>query len=112
MARLFLTIMVLLLAAGSGAEEQFGLTESQRQQVFRDLGAAENRAEREAAQKFEADPESQGQFDFTMRLKAEYRSEIARKYGLTEDQLVVIDAEGYEKGWSEVGAPPEVEEQP
>lgn len=81
------------------ASEQSGLTESQRQHVFREVAAAEGRAEREAAKRFETDPESEGQVDLTNRLSTQYRAEIAEKYGLTADELVELEAEGFEEGW-------------
>lgn len=106
--------LFLLCAAGAAAEgaeppgsgtdaaqggEKFGLSESQRRNVFIALADAEDRAEREAAQQFEDDPESGGQVALTDRLLKRYRAEIARAHGLSEEQLAEIQAEGFREEW-------------
>ncbi len=84
--------------AGSG--ERFGLTESQRKAVFAELAGAERRAEKDAAARAEGGPGSQSRTELAQRLSREYRAAVARKHGLTDEQLVLIGAEGFEKSWS------------
>ena len=86
-------------AEPAASETKFGLTETQRQAVFRDLAAAETRATHEAAQQFESDPESEGQVALADRLRTQYEGEVAAKYQLDARQLVLIQAEGYQKNW-------------
>lgn len=81
------------------ADEKFGLSEAQRKNVFIALADAEDRAERVAAKQFEADPESEGQVELTDQLLKRYRAEIARAHGLSDEQLVEIQAEGFRKEW-------------
>lgn len=107
-------VLLLLFAAGAAAEdadppapaadavadgEKFGLSEAQRKDVFIALADAEDRAEREAAQQFEGNPESEGQVALTDQLLNRYRAEIARAHGLSEAQLVEIQAEGFRREW-------------
>lgn len=80
-------------------ESKFGLSEAQRQAVFRDLAAAEERAVQDAARQFETDPESEGQVALADRLRARYDREVGAKYQLDTQELVAIKAEGYEKSW-------------
>jgi hypothetical protein len=86
-------------AAPGESAERFGLTLSQRQAAFRDLMAAEEQAGRDAAKRFEAKPEAEGQVELAVELAARYQSEIAEKYGITERELVLIQAEGIEQSW-------------
>lgn len=86
-------------ADSAASETKFGLTEAQRQAVFRDLAAADARATREAAQQFAGDPESEGQVAQADRLRARYEGEVAEKYQLDTSQLVLIQAEGYQESW-------------
>ncbi len=110
-----LAVALLLLAAGAAAEgadppapsgaeasepdQKFGLSEAQRKDVFVELADAEKRAEREAAQKFQARPESEAQAVLTDELLKRYRAAIGKAHGLSEQQLVEIQAEGYRKSW-------------
>ncbi len=114
-----LAAALLLLAAGAAAEgtdppapsgaeateqadEKFGLSEAQRKDVFTELADAEDRAEREAAAQFQARPESEAQATRTDQLLKRYRAAIAKAHGLTEGQLVEIQAEGFRKSWRTV----------
>jgi hypothetical protein len=83
----------------ASGEMRFGLSLAQRQAIFRDLMAADSRAEQEAAKRNETDPESEQDVDLTQRLSTQYRDAVARHYGLSMEQLVAIGAEGYEKDW-------------
>jgi hypothetical protein len=83
----------------SGDDRRFGLTVSQRQSVFREISAAEERAEKQAAEQFRATPESEGQLAMTQRLKSQYMAEIAKQHELTTKQLTEIGAEGFEQSW-------------
>ncbi len=106
-----LLLSALLLAAlgtaSSAADEdaepapdtRFGLTESQRREVFREALRAEDRAQREAARQFTEAPESPGQVRLTEQLAEQYRDEVAARYGIDRKALTEIQAEGYMKKW-------------
>ncbi len=87
-----------LAALSQKPEDRFGLSEQRRKRVFREIAAAEDRATREAMARV---PDSQvmKQIDLESKLQEKYRAEIARKYNLTEDQLLKISVEGVTKGW-------------
>jgi hypothetical protein len=87
-----------LAALSQKPEDRFGLSEQKRKRVFREIAAAEDRATREAMAQV---PDSQvmKQIDLEVKLQEKYRAEIARKYNLTEDQLLKISVEGVTKGW-------------
>ncbi len=85
--------------ASSKADVKFGLDLEQRKAVFRELLAAENRAEQEASAAFEEDPESAGQVGLTQELATKYKAEVAAKHGLTVKQAMEISAEGFLQRW-------------
>lgn len=87
-----------LAALSQKPEDRFGLLEQERKKVFRKVWAAEDRARREAMARV---PDSQvmKQIDLESKLQEKYRAEIARKYNLTDDQLLKISVEGVMKGW-------------
>jgi len=90
------------------ATETFGLSEEQREEAFREALAAEERAANEASEQHRNDPESMKQVETEGRLSDFYSDAVASKFGLTRKQLVLVVAEGYEKGWSS-RPPPAVE---
>jgi hypothetical protein len=87
-----------LAALSATPEERFGLSEGKRKQVFRELAAAEDRATREAEARV-PHTEVMKQIELNNELTEKYKGEVARKHGLTPDQLVDIAVEGIKKGW-------------
>lgn len=87
-----------LAALSAPSEERFGLSEEMRRQVFREITAAEDRATREAMSRV---PDSQimKQIDLERELSSKYKLEVARKYGLSEEQLLKVTVEGVTNGW-------------
>ena len=79
-------------------EERFGLSEQKRKQIFSEIAAAEDRATRDAMARI---PDSQimKQIDLESELVKKYKTEIAKKYNITDDQLIKISTEGVKKGW-------------
>lgn len=118
-----------LAALSQKPEDRFSLSEQKRKRAFREVGAAEDRAWDEAKarvpdQKFTeiamalqkkrggVVPPGRGaqvmklyrkqlmkQTDLAHKLQKQYRAEIARKHGLTDEQLLKISFEGVTKGW-------------
>jgi hypothetical protein len=87
-----------LAALSQAPEERFGLPEQERKKVFREIAAAEDRATREAMARV-SDSQFRKQIELERKLEEKYTAEVARKYNLTEDQLLKISVEGVEKGW-------------
>ena len=87
-----------LAALSQAPEERFGLSEQRREKVFREIAAAEDRATRDAMARV---PDSQimKQIDLESELVEKYKAKVAQQYGLTNDQLLKITVEGWEKGW-------------
>ncbi len=88
-----------LVALSAVPEERFGLAESKRKDVFREIVAAGDRATREAMARV-PDSEIMKQIELERELTQQYKRDVARKYALTEDVLVEIGVEGIKKGWS------------
>jgi hypothetical protein len=82
------------------SDQTFGLSEEQRQEVFREALAGEERAEKEASEQHRDDPESMKEVEAEESLANQYQDAVARKFALTRKQVVLIVAEGYEKKWS------------
>lgn len=88
-------------------ETKFGLTEQQRRQFFKDLVAAEDRAQAEADRLFPIDdpliPDYESNlnnnFDTFDRLADGYRLEVRDQYGVTQEQQYEISAEAFNEGW-------------
>jgi hypothetical protein len=80
--------------------ETFGLSEEQRQEVFRESLAGEERAEKEASEQHRDDPVSMKEVNAEQSLANQYQDAVARKFSITRKQVVLIVAEGYEKEWS------------
>lgn len=99
---------------------RFGLTEAERQMIFRDIVRVEDRAYYEAEQLYpfpmpKNDPaytetgekqQLQRQSDYARELIKQYRAELAESLGLTIDQLEAIGNEGA-RNWWETPPPPE-----
>lgn len=86
------------LAAEPEPEQRFGLSEGERRNVYREIAAAEDRATREAMSRV---PDTQiiRQIELEGELSERYKSEVAQKYELTDDQLVELVVEGVRMGW-------------
>ena len=87
-----------LSALSATPEKRFGLSESERQQTYREIATAEDRATHEAMARV---PNSQimKQIKLERKLTEKYKAKVAQKHGLTEDQLTKISVEGVKKGW-------------
>lgn len=83
---------------GAVADDRFGLSEAVRRQVFRGVAAAEDRGTREAMSRV-PDTRILEQVKLEGELQQKYRAEIAKKFGLNEDQLREVSSEGVRKGW-------------
>lgn len=88
-----------LAALSQEPEERFGLSEDRREQVFREIAAAENRAMRDAMARV-PDSEFMKQIDLERELGKKYKAKVAQQYGLTNDQILKIVVEGVKKGWA------------
>ncbi len=93
---------------GKKPEVKFGLTEDKRKQIWKEMVKAEDRAWAEADKRYPPKVEhSKAVFmeqlgkhsDLNDKLTDKYYDEIARKYGLTREQLNDIAVEGGTKDW-------------
>lgn len=77
---------------------RFGLSESKRKEVFRELAVSDNRATHDAEARV---PNSQvmKQIDLERKLDRRYRANVARKYHLSKKEIQKIVVEGVKKGW-------------
>lgn len=102
----------LISQLGAKPEVKHGLPESQRKELFRAIVTAEDRADADAQRMYPlSDPLKPGysqakarakvrkQADARNTLGEKYKAEVARKYGVTEEQLQDISVEGIEKNW-------------
>jgi len=90
-------------------DTKFGLTEDKRREVYEDLVRAEDHAQVEADRRYP--PPDTGASDVRWKMHAEMREHfrkqadeedrkaVAKRYGLSSEQLQAIGAEGGEKGW-------------
>lgn len=87
-----------LASLSQPTEERFGLSEQERKKIFRELALVEDRAMNEAMSRI---PDSQinRQVDLQRELERRYKAELARKYGITAEQLQKIMVEGATNGW-------------
>jgi len=89
-----------------------GLPESKRKEIFRTIVTAEDRANADAQRMFPLpDPLKPGysqakaraqvmkQSEALNTLTKKYETEVAKRYGITEEQLLDISVEGIEKNW-------------
>lgn len=87
-----------LAALSQQPEVRHGLAESRRKEVFREIVAAEDRANREAMARV-SDSQVTRQVELERELADKYKAKVASTHGLTDDQLVKIGLEGIKKGW-------------
>jgi len=89
-------------------EERFGLSEAKRIEIWKEYVLAEDEAWQKAEEKYSFHPGlSQSQFrkqaeklmEFRQQLEKQYKAELAKKHGLTLDQLKEIADEGVTKDW-------------
>jgi hypothetical protein len=90
-------------------DTKFGLTEDKRREVYEDLVRAEDHAQVEADRRYP--PPDTGASDVRWKMHAEMREHfrkqvdeedrkaVAKRYGLSSEQLQAIGAEGVEKSW-------------
>ncbi len=93
-------------------EVKHGLPESKRKEIFRAIVTAEDRAHADAQRMYPLpDPLKPGysqakasaqvmkQAEALNTLSEKYKAEVAKRYGITEEQLRDISVEGIEKNW-------------
>ncbi len=93
-------------------EQKFGLSETERQQIWNEIVESERKASQEAQREFpDLDPldpdysqsafmeQLDKQIELQRTLDEKYKNVLAEKYGLTRDQLVAIVVEGFDKDW-------------
>ena len=90
-------------------DTKFGLTEAQRRDVYLDILNAEDHAELEADRRYPPpDPSASSdrwqrraetREQFREQAEEEDRKAIAKRYGLTTEQLAAIATEGVQKSW-------------
>lgn len=93
-------------------EQKFGLSETERQQIWNEIVESEDKAFQEAKREFpDLDPldpdysqslfmeQLDKQIELQRTLDERYKNELAEKYGLTLDQLTEITVEGLTKDW-------------
>ena len=76
--------------------ERFGLSTAARKKIFWDMVAAEDQATKDSES---GDVQGSDQFQVEQRLSVKYKMQVARRYGLTQQQLEKIAGEGLRKGW-------------
>jgi hypothetical protein len=86
-----------LTSAWAPPEERFGLSEAKRVEVFHAIVRADDRARADAHHLHANDPSREARSAQTMRAK--YRGEVAREYGISMDQVYEIITESLNKGW-------------
>lgn len=93
---------------GKKGEEKFGLSEDKRKAIWQEAVRAEDRANKEAEQKYpEPSPQNRDAFmaafekreKLRKQLTNKYRDELAKKYNITREQLTEITCEGSQKSW-------------
>jgi hypothetical protein len=93
-------------------EVKYGYTESLRKEIFMAIVRVEDFADAEAERKYpvpKAKDSGYSQTNISEQMKKyaevqdtvknKLRAELAKQYGLTEEQLLKISVEGLEKGW-------------
>jgi len=93
-------------------EVKHGLPESKRKEIFRAIVTAEDRADADAQRMYPLpDPLKPGysqakasaqvmkQAEVLNTLEKKYKAEVAKRYGITEEQLWDISVEAIEKNW-------------
>ncbi len=82
---------------GQESQKRFGLSEVERQNVFREIARVEKKATDEAMKRFPSDINNQ--IDLERKLQEKYKDELAAKYHLTRYQLQSIMVEGVKNRW-------------
>jgi len=96
----------------SKSEEIFGLAEVKRRQIYKEIVAAEDRAQAEADRQYpisgritwnltasELRSRMYKNVDLMQHLGEEYKNDLMKKYGLTREQLKEITFEAFEENW-------------
>lgn len=93
-------------SAETVADDQ-GLSEAKRQEIYQAIVAAERRAMQDADELIPIDandPEVSEKVEPNaekyQELMAQYKTEVRDRYGITEDQMFAIGAEGVTNQWS------------
>jgi len=87
-------------------ETKLGLTEAQRRDLFKEIVAAEDRAQAEADRLYPTDISNPNwesnlktNIDTYNMLADQYRAEVRQRYGITEEEQSQITVEGLTEGW-------------
>lgn len=89
---------------GAKPVSRFGLSESKRKEVWRGIVLAEDRATKKAEQRYpikpgDGMPQIERQIDLQRSLQKQYKEVLAKRHGLTRQQLDEIMIEGVKKDW-------------
>ncbi|UCI30945.1 hypothetical protein [Mesorhizobium sp. B4-1-4] len=87
-----------LAALSAAPEDRFGLSEEMRRAIFKESGEAEARATREAMERV-PNTEPMAQAKLEVDLAEKFKADLVAKQGISEQQLLEIQAEGVTKGW-------------
>jgi len=88
------------------AEDRWGLTHEQRKEVWNKIILAQDKAQKEADEKYPTDKLGITQddiiknIDFMRELEEEYENEITNEYGVDKAIIDSIGLEGSKKGWA------------
>jgi hypothetical protein len=97
-----------IVQLGKKTEEEHGLPEDKRKEIWQEAVRAEDRANREAEQKYpEPIPQNGAAYmaafekrdKLTKQLINKYHIELAKKYGITRNHFDEIMDEGLQKSW-------------
>jgi hypothetical protein len=108
----------LIAELDKAPEVKQGLPESKRMEIFRAIVAAEDRADADAQRMYpvpdpgkpnysqaKASEQLMKQAKALNTLMEKYKAEVAKRYGITEEQLRGIKVEALEKNWPMPGMP-------
>ena len=93
------------LANRAESTEEFGLSEEERREIYKELISAERQATAEADAMYPInDPATIADnldlnIDLNYELTEKYTAEVLEKYGITYDQSIEISVEAWEEGW-------------
>ncbi|TPL10205.1 hypothetical protein FJ938_05725 [Mesorhizobium sp. B2-4-14] len=87
-----------LAALSAAPEDRFGFSEEMRRAIFKESGEAEARATREAMERV-PNTEPMAQTKLEVDLAEKFKADLVAKQGISEQQLLEIQAEGVTKGW-------------
>ena len=104
---LILFAVVILFAVFTGQfaglfENHPSISEERKRQIFYDLVVAEDKADREALQRHPVLNPLNPSMDYARlynKLEKEYKEDVARKYGLSQEQVDEIIVEGVMNEW-------------